>query len=302
MTDENSKVNTMYIKMLGGFSITLGNQAVTENDGRTKKIWMLIEYLLANRKKDISQEKLIEVLWEGEEGCEAPFNALKNLVYRARKVLARLSDEKLEYIKFNRNTYSWNNDIPCVVDIEEFERNWSKASQPEAEKDARISHYNAAIALYEGDFLPKSSYSSWVVAKNAYYMSVYHECVGKLCELLAERDRYDEIITICENAVALYPFEEEIHRLLLTAYIKDGKQAKALSHYDYILNLFKKEMNVDLSNSLKSLRKEIVKSINAVETDLSIIKKDLREAYDVEGAFFAIMKPLKTFIACRPVQ
>ena len=56
MTDENSKVNTMYIKMLGGFSITLGNQAVTENDGRTKKIWMLIEYLLANRKKDISQE------------------------------------------------------------------------------------------------------------------------------------------------------------------------------------------------------------------------------------------------------
>lgn len=293
MAEIKSENGVLRVQMMGGFSITCGDRAVTENDGRTKKIWMLIEYLLANRKKDISQERLIEILWEDEEGCEAPFNALKNLVYRARKILMKLSDEKLEYIKFVRNTYSWNNDIPCTMDIEEFERNWSEASQAERPDDERIERYSAAIALYRGEFLPKSSYSSWVVAKNAYYMSIYHECVTKLSELLAKKDHYEEIITICENAVALYPFEEEIHHLLLTAYIKDGKQAKALSHYDYILNLFKKEMNVDLSNSLKSLRKEIVKSINAVETDLSIIKKDLREAYDIEGAFYCDYETFK---------
>ena len=96
------------VKMLGGFTVRMGDQMISEADGRTKKVWMLIEYLIANRSHDISQEKLIEALWDDEE-CDAPFNALKNLVYRARKQLAELyPGKKVEFIRFVRNTYSWN--------------------------------------------------------------------------------------------------------------------------------------------------------------------------------------------------
>lgn len=102
------------VTMLGYFAVRRGDRAVTEDDGRTKKVWILMEYLLANRHSDISQDKLIEVLWEDVEKCDDPYHALKNLVYRARKMLSSLSDDKTEYIKFVRNTYRWNNDIPCT--------------------------------------------------------------------------------------------------------------------------------------------------------------------------------------------
>ena len=70
---ENNKIA---VKMLGEFSIQCGDRVVTDNVGRVKKVWMLIEYLLANRDKSVSQEKIIDILWSEEE-CENPTNALK---------------------------------------------------------------------------------------------------------------------------------------------------------------------------------------------------------------------------------
>ena len=77
---------TIEIQMLGEFAITINGNTITNLKGRTKRVWMLIEYLIANRHSDISIEKLIDVLW-GEDECGDPVNALKNLVYRARTCL-----------------------------------------------------------------------------------------------------------------------------------------------------------------------------------------------------------------------
>ena len=274
------------VKMLGGFTVRMGDQMLYEADGRTKKVWMLIEYLIANRSHDISQEKLIEALWDDEE-CDAPFNALKNLVYRARKQLAELCPgKKVEFIRFVRNTYSWNNSLDCEVDIEEFERYYHLASDSKYAAEEHIENYNKAINLYHGEFLPKSSYVNWVVSKSAYYMSLYNESVEQVSLLLMDCDRYDNIIHICEKAVSIYPFEESIHKLLLFAYMKAGKVNKALSHYEYITDLFYKELNVNISDSFRDIYKQLVKGVSTVETDLNIIKDDLKEACDQSGAFY----------------
>lgn len=58
---------TIEIQMLGEFAITINGNTITNLKGRTKRVWMLIEYLIANRHSDISIEKLIDVLW-GEGG------------------------------------------------------------------------------------------------------------------------------------------------------------------------------------------------------------------------------------------
>ncbi len=79
---------TIEIQMLGEFAITINGNTITNLKGRTKRVWMLIEYLIANRHSDISIEKLIDVLW-GEDECGDPVNALKNLVYRARTLSQR---------------------------------------------------------------------------------------------------------------------------------------------------------------------------------------------------------------------
>lgn len=292
--EETSAPHVLQVEMLGGFTLRLDGRVISETDGRAKKVWMLIEYLLANRNSDVSQEKLIELLWDDEE-CDAPFNALKNLVYRARKQLRLLDPEaETEYIRFVRNTYGWNNDFPCEVDAERFEQLYRAAA--DADDDAqKTENYRRAIALYKGEFLPKSSFVGWVIPKSAYYMSLYHDCVHKIAALLRPLGRHDEIIQICEKAVALYPFEESIHKLLLRAYLDAEQKSKALSHYEYVSDLFYRELNVSISDSFRGLYREITSGGNPMEKDLNIIVRDLQEANESQGAFFCDYDVFKNF-------
>lgn len=273
------------VKMFGGFSICKGNVVVSKDQSRTKKVWVLLEYLIANRHSEISQEKLIDLLW-GEEECDAPLNALKNLIYRCRKTLSVLDPEQKDnFIIFERNTYAWNNDIPMKVDIEQFDEDYHLAVRTATSEEERMRYFLEAISLYQGEFLPKSSYSSWVISKNAYYAGLYNECILRVAPLLSKDGNYEQIMRICEHAVELYPFEEQIHKLLIEAYLKEKQPGKALRHYQYTLDLFYKELNVDLTESFKDLYTEISSGVNRIEHDLNIIKQDLRETEQLNGAF-----------------
>lgn len=282
----HSQTNEPFVvKMFGEFSIRRGDMVVSNDQSRTKKVWMLLEYLIANRNSEISQEKLIELLWDDED-CDAPLNALKNLIYRCRKTLSALdTDNTIDFIKFERNTYAWNNQLPMQVDTEEFDACYKAAMRPDCSDEQKVEHFLRSIALYQGEFLPKSSYSNWVVSKNAYYAGLYNESILKVAPYLSKDGDYDQIIRICEQAISLYPFEEQIHRLLLEAYLKQKQPGKALRHYQYILDLFYRELNVDLGESFKDLYEEISSGVNRIEHDLSIIKRDLMEEQENGGAF-----------------
>jgi DNA-binding SARP family transcriptional activator len=281
------------VNMLGEFSISINGNRVTNLKGRTKRVWMLIEYLIANRKKDISTEMLAKALWEEYE-CSDPLNALKNLVYRARQLLKEIShNDSAQFITFVRNTYSWNNDYPCTVDIEQLEDCWRKLNDFTNSDEERIRLCEQALALYRGEFLPKSTYSSWVVSMGAYYASLFSDCVQVGCRILMKQHRLDKVIHICESALIYSPLEEPIHKTLLNAYINSGQKGKAQSHYKEASKLFRKELGIELSDSLKQLMGGTIRT----NVDLSRIRDDLREQKGAKGAYFCDFEVFKSI--CR---
>ncbi len=274
------------IKMLGEFSITINGNQLTNLKGRTKRVWMLIQYLIANRHKENSTEKLVEVLWPDNQ-CNNPLNALKNLVYRARELLKGLSgNDKAEYIQYIHNTYSWNNSYSCRIDTEQFTEFYRRGSDVSKTQEERVEAFKAALQLYCGEFLPKSTYSNWVISASAYYSNLYHQCVLRCCGLLIDLRRFSEVTRICENALIYSPLEESVHKMLLFGYLSTGQRNKARDHYNYVIDLFYKELGVDISESMRALYKQLVNSINNVEMDLGVIKNDLKEASAVEGAYY----------------
>ena len=74
------------IKMLGEFQVTV-NGAVVGDSTRSNQIWNLLQYLVAFRHKVITQEELIDAMWE--DGTGDPVGALKNRVYRIRNLFAQ---------------------------------------------------------------------------------------------------------------------------------------------------------------------------------------------------------------------
>ncbi len=279
--------NTVKVKMLGGFSISFQDRELTDDQGRTKKVWTLIEYLLANYGTSVSQEKLIEAVWQGEE-YDNPLNALKNLVYRARTALKGICppEQPLDFILFERNTYAWNPKLPCEIDIEQMEVLRKAAADKGRSTDERIADYEKAILLYGGEFLPKSSYLDWVIGKNAYYASLYLDCVLELLPLYNQTENYEKTVLLCEAAIEHCPYEESIHQALLISYGKTRQKKKAVAHYQHISEMFYDEFGIRLSDETTKIYKDIIKEMHNVELDLSVIMEDLKEAGEKPGAFF----------------
>lgn len=286
MQPENSGIPRIEVKMLGEFSITINGNQLTNLTGRTKRVWLLIQYLIANRFKDITTDMLQEVLWkEGE--CGDPLNALKNLIYRAREILKKISHcQHAEFIEFVGGRYQWNNNYPCTVDSEQLVKYWKMVKDSSLPDAKRVRSCSAVLSIYRGGFLPKSSYCTWVVLTAREYETRYIDCIMNGCGLLIKMNLYDEIITVCQAALEIAPLEESIHRMLLYAYVSANRRDEALEHYTRTAELFYRELGVDVSETLLPIYKQMINNISHIESDLNDIKNDLREHSQLKGAFF----------------
>ncbi len=275
----------VYVNMLGEFAIRVGDQVISDQANHSKKMWNILEYLIAFRKKEISQNDLIELLWD-DEGSTNPNGALKTLMHRVRNLLKALEADDLNFIVQSRRTYAWNNSLPCIVDTDEFERLYKEGLSITDDDDLRLAKFRKAISIYKGDFLPKTSHESWVVPLAAYYHTMYLKLVKDTIDLLASRQEFEDIANICWQAITIDQFDEDLHYQLIYALYRSNNQHAALKQYSTTTDLFFEKFGITPSEKLQSLYKEIVKTSKDIETDLNTIKDNLREQQKKTGAFY----------------
>ncbi|HEX3017381.1 MAG TPA: BTAD domain-containing putative transcriptional regulator [Caproicibacter sp.] len=274
------------VNMFGEFSMTINGKREADFKGNTKRVWLLIQYLLAHRFHTTPVDLLISELWNGNP-CGDPKNALKNLVYRARTLLKDLSGSAVaQFILFENDTYQWNNQFECEIDSERFMECYRRGDDKSSSDEERIQAYQDAIALYKGNFLQKSSYSGWVVIEASDFAEIYQDCVEKSCEILYKQSRYDDAAEICKNALGYLPYEVTLHRLLLKSYVYGGRRSDAFNHYHFAKDLFYRQFCVDISASLQNYYQEMINNGDKAETDISKVIKDLKEEGDAKGAFY----------------
>lgn len=285
-TPTNQAAPMIEVSMFGGFSIQAGEGRLQDTVARTHQLWHLIEYLITFRSKSITQEELIAVLWP-EGGIDNPANALKNLVYRVRSLLSShgLPCAK-DMIVYSRGGYRWNNDLPCRVDAEEFDRLFHLADSDALTPEQRVPYYRRLIDLYKGNFLPGARFETWVAPLSSRYRARYYQCVYALLDHLQEQRDFAAMEEICLRAIAIDQFEEPAHRYYIIALIGQGKQALGMSHYSSVTDLFFRELGISPSSSMRELYREIAKTSHDVEIDLGIVKQDLEESDHTDGAFY----------------
>ena len=67
------------IRMLSEFSIRSGSLEISDNDNRSRKVWLLLAYMIYYRDRAISQTELLDLLWGEEANSSNPVNALKTM-------------------------------------------------------------------------------------------------------------------------------------------------------------------------------------------------------------------------------
>lgn len=286
----------LVVKMFGGFSISYQSRVIDTRSNRSSKLWTLLEYLFAFRGKSVSQDDLIDILWPDGAEVENPSNTLKTVLYRVRTLLNELDymDSK-QIITYSRGAYAINPTIPLEVDVDVFEQRCKAAGEPGIPAEDKISLLKSAIALYLGDFLPNSSHEAWSIPIQAYYRTMYTNAVLDATALLSEQGRWDEVLTMSEQATAIDRYVEPFHQALITALVMTDQMQSAASHYHYVTNMLYTELGVSPSEELSELYTLVRRENNKAELDLNIIKNSLIEQTRTNGAFrceYAFFKEL----------
>jgi len=301
--------DVMEIYTLGSFQVKLGTRILTEEFSHTKKCWDLFKFLLLNQKKNIPAESILEQLWPHQEYSD-PKRALRIQIHRLRQILMSKkpgaivngdedhlnnSDYQADYIKFSHGCYHWNSDASYWFDVEEFVSLYKKAQNSvDSELAEKENIYRQMLELYKGDFLSENSYSEWVIAARNHFRHIYLKSVLDLLEILKKKGNYTEVLEICETALQVEFFEEELHLNYMEALLKLDKYLEARTHYQYMKTAFYRELGTNPSENLEHLYRLSQSEKEKGDFNLSDIHYRLR-IKEMKGAMLCSPESFRLF-------
>ena len=276
------EVEKLKIQMLGTFSIQYGENIIDDNGDRSKKVWLLLAYLIYYRRRAISQEELVNLLWHKEGGN--PSGALKTTLHRVRTVLDRLSPSVgHDLISYKNGSYTWNPEMEVELDIDAFEQLCKDGIAAYNEQN-RFEMLMKAVELYHGDFLEKLSSEPWVVPILAYHHNLYVRAVMELLPVLEFSGRRDEAVALCENAVRLEPYHEELHQILIRNLIEMGQQKRAATVYEEFSRLLLDDFGTMPGEDTRNLYRQALRTVNDRIIHLDLVRSQLQEPNPARGA------------------
>ena len=176
--------NDVVVKCFGSLEIITAKGALTATDFASPQCCMMLVYLLCNRHRDVSIQELGEVLWPSQQ-VASPYNMIKNIVLRTRRVLERVCDEP--FIVINNGIYGVNPELRIVMETEAFETLYLRAKAKKLEAQQREELCEEAMALYGGTLFPTMADEPWLSARSAYYQLLYIDCVLTCMKLQESR-------------------------------------------------------------------------------------------------------------------
>ena len=274
------------VRMLGEFSIRLNDREVTDSDNRSRKVWLLLAYMIYCRNRFISPDELVSLLWSEEESSSNPLNALKTMLHRVRSMLNQLGGGAGHDLIIRRDgSYAWNDSVPFFFDVDEFER-LCKSGASAADEDEKLEQYLQALALYQGDFLTKLSSEPWVVPISAYFHNLYVQTVQETLLLLEARNRLNEAVTLCRQALEVEPYSEKLYQHLMQDLLGLGRHREVITVFEEMSQLLLDNFGLMPSEELRALHREAVRTTNDRAVSLGTVREQLREPAGAGGALF----------------
>ena len=284
----------MRVELLGGFAIIYNGEYITEQARKSSKVWRLLQYLVTNRHRSVSQEELLEVFCD-EEMQVNPGSVLRTMVYRARGALEKSGlDFADNLILAKSGGYSWNNSIPCTTDIEEFEDLIKKAHLEDNDNQKKLELLLKAADLYKGDFLPTSSGELWVIPLVRYYRTLYLGCIHDALDIMDAMEHSAQAEELCTKALCIDPFDEQLIEHHLNALLSQDKIDEAHSVYKKMETLFFDVLGVDFSDKLRSIYTKIQYPEFHKQMTLDEVVEDWLDDADYPGAYYCDAGIFKT--------
>lgn len=272
----------IYIRMLGEFSLRSGENCISDSGSRSRKVWLLLAYLICHRGRVIPARELISVLWGEEPSGSNPENTLKITFHRARTLLDRLwPGAGHQLILYQDVGYTWNREIPIRVDAEELEL---LCRTPEEPEEAYLEACLAAVELYQGDCLQKLSSEIWVIPLTTHYHNLYVRTVRNAVPLLAARSCHGRAAQILRRAISVEPYHEPLHQLLIQELAAMGDAKGAAAVYEELRQRLFQDFGIKPSEQTRAVYREAVRDLGGQQLSIETVMEQMQEKDPIAGA------------------
>jgi len=226
------------VKLFGGFEITTNIGSIDFTDLSSVQCGRFLLYLLKNRNRTIPIREIAEILWP-DQLIDNPYNMVKGVAFRVRKILENICPHKLVVAK--SGTYALNDALTIILDVESFDKTCDRVRSSKLSSIERLQIYENALRIYKGDMLPNYESEIWLLGWVGYYQIKYLEILKEYLALLRETEQYAKIFEVVSNVLSVGYEDGEIYEVLIDALVKQNKFELARSYYTRVEKLLSPE-------------------------------------------------------------
>jgi DNA-binding SARP family transcriptional activator len=254
MENKLSETAVLRIQMLGPFQAWRQQENLT---WPTQKSKALFQILLIEPGRLVPTEQILEYLWPDLPPRKAQ-NNLWVTVSQLRRVLQPDLPPRARsaYIQKEGEGYRFNAKSDYWLDGEAIATHLA-AAQSAAGLTTRISAWEAARSLYQGDYLEDEPYAEWAQFPRSQWRRRNEQLLVNLAEAYARNGRFQLAISLCHEILTLDDANETAYRLLMRCHAALGERATALKVYDEAVQALRDEIGVDPMPETVELARQI---------------------------------------------
>jgi DNA-binding SARP family transcriptional activator/TolB-like protein len=208
------------------------------------KLRGLVAVLCAARGKPVSRERLATLFW----GSHFELQAQQNL----RQAIARLRRPLGEAIHVSPTAVAAAPEY-ITSDLAEFEDGICHS-------DAEVVERALAVfgrGLLDAPSIEEEGWREWLGAERERIETLALEARLRLAAVAMAQDAMEQAVAHARQAIALDPFREDAHRLLMTALARMGRRTEALRCYETLVRDLKRELGVAPDECTRMLAEEL---------------------------------------------
>jgi DNA-binding SARP family transcriptional activator/tetratricopeptide (TPR) repeat protein len=238
----------MQVRLLGPVEVTVDDTCRPVPGLRRKAV---LAVLGLHPGQIVSSDRLIDVVWGGH-GPSTAQNTLQRHMSYLRNVLGAKAT-----IVAKPPGYVLNIGAEAT-DVETAERLIRQARQS-TDPALKVRQLRGALALWRGRPLLDVVGLGWLEEQADRLVQIGHEAASALTEARLMLGEHAQLVPELERLTSERPFDEDVHRQLMIALYRAGRQADALATYQRLRRSLGDELGIDPSQPLRELEAAILR-------------------------------------------
>lgn len=244
----------MQVRLLGPIEVASADGLVRAVPGLRRRAVLAV--LGLNPGRTVSIDQLIDVVWDEEPPTTATNTLQRNISY-----LRELLGSK-EAIVAKSPGYLLRT-AGMRTDVEEAEGLIRQARQASSPQEA-VTHLRAALALWRGQPLADVAELRWLGEQAQRLRQTQFEAIRALIDARLALGEHAQLVPELEQLVTAHPLDEDLHRQLMLALYRAGRQAESLARYQRLRRTLADELGIDPGQRLRDLEASILRQDSAL--------------------------------------